>query len=140
MHTLLTRRPHAARLLGIAAAVVLGASACSGSSASDERRLPPQPDASNVASKVNVDEIFPPGEGRDLVLNNCQNCHTFVPIVVLQMDKDAWARNSLDHRERVTSLTDEEFKTLYTYLAANFHPGRPVPVLPKELLETWTSY
>ena len=102
--------------------------------------MPPQPDAKTVAEKVNLDEIFPPGDGRDLVLNNCQNCHTFVPIVVLQMDADAWTRNSIDHRERVTSLTDEEFKTLYTYLRANFHPGRPVPTLPKALLDTWTSY
>jgi hypothetical protein len=102
--------------------------------------MPPQPDAKTVAEKVNLDEIFPPGEGRDLVLNNCQNCHTFVPIVVLQMDEAAWTRNSIDHRERVTSLTDDEFKTLYTYLRANFHPGRPVPKLPKALLDTWTSY
>ena len=74
------------------------------------------------------------GPGRDLVLENCQNCHTFVPIVVLQMDKDAWQRNSLDHRERVTTLTDEQFKTLYEYLSTNFGPHRPVPKLPKELL------
>ena len=119
------------------------AAACSGSSSNDKpggRTMPPQPDAKTVADKVNLDEIFPPGEGRDLVLNNCQNCHTFVPIVVLQMDEAAWTRNSIDHRERVTSLTDEEIKTLYAYLRANFHPGRPVPKLPKALLDTWTSY
>ena len=119
----------------------IAAAACSGSTEKTSgRALPPQPDAKTVASKVNIDEIFPPGEGRDLVLNNCQNCHTFVPIVVLQMDADAWTRNSLDHRDRVTSLTDDEFKTLYSYLRANFHPGRPVPTLPKALLDTWTSY
>ena len=121
--------------------MVIVASACSGSTETGSgRAMPPQPDAKTVAEKVNLDEIFPPGDGRDLVLNNCQNCHTFVPIVVLQMDSDAWTRNSIDHRERVTSLTDEEFKTLYTYLRANFHPGRPVPTLPKALLDTWTSY
>ena len=102
--------------------------------------MPPQPDAKAVASKVNLDEIFPPGEGRDLVLNNCQNCHTFVPIVVLQMEEAAWTRNSIDHRERVTQVSDDDFKAIYTYLKANFHPGRPVPTLPKELLDTWTSY
>jgi hypothetical protein len=96
--------------------------------------------AARAASKIDMEEIFPPGPGRDLVLNNCQNCHTFVPIVVLQMEKDAWQRNSLDHRERVTTLSDAEFKMLYEYLTASFHPGRPVPKLPKELLETWTSY
>jgi mono/diheme cytochrome c family protein len=103
-------------------------------------------DATQTASgssgqiKVNLEEIFPPGPGRDLVLENCQNCHTFVPIVVLQMDKDAWQRNSLDHRERVSTLTDEQFKTVYEYLSTNFGPHRPVPKLPKELLKTWTGY
>ena len=92
------------------------------------------------ASKVNMDEIFPAGAGRDLVLNNCQNCHTFVPIVILQMDEDAWTRSSLDHRGRVAGLSDDEFKTLYTYLKANFNPNRPVPKLPQELLESWTTY
>jgi hypothetical protein len=118
----------------------VAAVACSEPSDGSGRPLPPQPDAKTVASKVNIDEIFPPGEGRDLVLNNCQNCHTFVPIVVLQMEEAAWTRNSIDHRERVTQLSDEDFKTLYAYLKANFHPGRPVPTLPKELLDTWTSY
>ena len=89
---------------------------------------------------VNVVGIFPAGPGRDLVLNNCQNCHTFAPIVILQMDQGAWQRNSLDHRQRVTTLTDEEFTVLYEYLAANFNPSRPVPTLPKELLESWTTY
>jgi cytochrome c5 len=130
-------------LLVLLAATAILAAACSGSTSTDApggRAMPPQPAAKAVASKVNLDEIFPPGEGRDIVLNNCQNCHTFVPIVVLQMEEAAWTRNSIDHRERVTQLSDEDFKTLYTYLKANFHPGRPVPTLPKELLDTWTSY
>jgi hypothetical protein len=96
--------------------------------------------ATTADGRLDMNAIFPPGPGRELLLNNCQNCHTFVPIVVLQMDKEAWQRNSLDHRERVTTLTDEEFKTLYEYLSANFNPDRPVPELPKALLETWTSY
>jgi hypothetical protein len=95
---------------------------------------------SGAPERIDMEAIFPPGPGRELVLNNCQNCHTFVPIVVLQMEKDAWQRNSIDHRERVTSVSDEEFKLMYEYLVANFNPDRPVPELPKELLETWTSY
>ena len=96
------------------------------------------PSPGSRSAKVNLDEIFPAGRGRDLVLNNCTSCHTFVPIVVLQMTKEAWERNSRDHRERVTSLSDDDFKTLYEYLVANFNPGRPVPTLPKGLLDTWT--
>lgn len=92
------------------------------------------------SAKVNIDEIFPAGRGRELLLNNCTGCHTFVPIVVLQMTKEAWERNSRDHRGRVAALSDADFKTLYQYLIANFNPDRPVPKLPKELLDTWTSY
>jgi hypothetical protein len=113
-----------------------GTSDAAGSRTSAEARAV----AAAAATKVDMEAIFPPGPGRELVLNNCTNCHTFVPIVVLQMEKEAWQRNSVDHRERVTSLTDEEFRILYEYLVTNFHPGRPVPKLPKELLETWTSY
>ena len=93
-----------------------------------------------ASAKVNIDAIFPAGKGRDLVLNNCTSCHTIVPIVVLQMTKEAWERNSRDHRGRVSVLSDAEYKTLYDYLIANFNPQRPVPELPKELLDTWTSY
>ena len=121
-------------------AVTAVTAACSGSTDTTKRDMPPQPDAATVAGKVDINQIFPPGEGRDLVLNNCQNCHTFVPIVVLQMEEDAWTRNSIDHRERVAQVSDQDFKTMYAYLKANFHPGRPVPKLPKELLDTWTSY
>lgn len=96
--------------------------------------------ASSGPNKVNIDAIFPAGRGRDLVLNNCQTCHTFVPIVVLQMDQNAWQRNGLDHRQRVPGVSDEDFKLLYEYLSSNFNPSRPVPTLPKELLESWTSY
>ncbi|MGE0703570.1 MAG: hypothetical protein AB7P22_06480 [Vicinamibacterales bacterium] len=112
--------------------------ASSASSAASSATAPVSTAASD--GRLDMDAIFPPGPGRDLVLNNCQNCHTFVPIVVLQMDKAAWQRNSIDHRERVTTLTDEEFKTLYEYLTANFNPDRPVPELPQDLLESWTSY
>ena len=96
--------------------------------------------AAKVSAKVDIDKIFPSGKGRDLILNNCTGCHTIVPIVVLQMTRDAWERNSRDHRARVTALSDEEFKTLYEYLIANFNPQRPVPELPTALLDTWTSY
>lgn len=93
-----------------------------------------------VPTKVDLDAIFPPGDGREVVLGSCQNCHTFVPIVILQMDKDAWRRNSLDHRERVATLSDEQFAQAYAYLAEHFGPHRPVPQLPPDLLKSWTTY
>ena len=89
---------------------------------------------------MDIDEIFPAGPGRDLLLNNCQNCHVWVPIVILQMDEAAWFRNGLEHRSRVEGLSDEEFELLYDYLSSTFTPDRPIPELPAALLEAWTSY
>ena len=37
--------------------------------------------------RLDMDKIFPPGLGRDLVLNNCQTCHVWVPIVTLRMNE-----------------------------------------------------
>lgn len=90
--------------------------------------------------RVDMDAIFPAGEGRELLLNNCQNCHTWVPIVVLQMNEQEWNRWAVEHRGRVSGIGDEEFATLHRYLISNFNPDRPVPELPAALLESWTTY
>ena len=89
---------------------------------------------------MDMDQIFPPGEGRDLVLNNCQSCHIWVPIVILQMNEEEWRRSQREHRERVEGLPDQDFETLYEYLVTTFTPDRPVPELPPALLEAWTTY
>lgn len=101
---------------------------------------PGSPTPGGDTTTLNMDEIFPPGPGRQLVLDNCTTCHTFVPIVVLQMTPEQWERNARDHRDRVLGLTDEEFKILYEYVTKNFNPDHPVPQLPEDLLTTWTSY
>ena len=118
------------------------ATACGGAAGESKTATPEAARAagSAAAGKVNIDAIFPAGRGRELLLNNCTSCHTFVPIVVLQMARGAWERNKLIHRDRVTALDDADFEALYEYLIANFNPDHPVPKLPKELLATWTSY
>ena len=127
----------------VAAGLVLAWGACGG--------VPPDPaeaEPSEAASTVtstnwstfNIRDLFPDGEGRELVFNNCQSCHVLVPILVLSMDDSAWSRNALEHRERVEGLSDADFRTLYAYLAASFPPNRPTPQLPPALLDTWTTY
>ena len=91
-------------------------------------------------SAFNINDVFPEGAGRELVLDNCQSCHVLVPILVLPLDEAAWYRSSLEHRERVEGLTDSEFETLYQYLASNFTPDRETPKLPPALLDSWTTY
>jgi hypothetical protein len=137
--TVAGRSCNAGRALFVASALTLGV-ACGGPAPTAPQEPEKPAPVTGQPTKVNMDEIFPPGPGRDLVLNNCQSCHPWVPIVILRMDKAAWSRNSLEHRERVKGLRDEEFKILYDYLSSTFTPDRPVPKLPPELLGTWTSY
>jgi hypothetical protein len=114
---------------------------CGGGTTSDSSE--PEPEAVVADSgpiRIDMDEIFPPAPGRDLVLNNCQTCHVWVPIVILQMDETQWARNASEHRDRVELVSDEDFELMYEYLATTFTPDRPVPELPEALLEAWTSY
>src|SRR5262245_12860831 len=102
MYSILTIRHE---LLAVAAALaVLGGCAVPASSPQPPqpaKAAPAAPAPDTQSAKVNLDEIFPPGRGRELLLNNCTTCHTFVPIVVLQMTKEAWERNGRDHRGRV---------------------------------------
>ena len=134
---------HWRRCLGprlLLGALLIAAVSCGGSGASEAPPEPPSVVTKPAPTRVDLDAIFPPGPGRDLVLNNCQSCHVWVPIVILQMDKDAWHRNSLEHRGRVEALSDEDFEVLYNYLSSTFTPERPVPELPAGLLEAWTTY
>ena len=110
----------------VASALTLAAG-CGGSVPSGAQPSKTPTATGSEPTRVNLDEIFPPGPGRDLVLDNCQSCHVWVPIVILQMDEAAWRRNSLEHRGRVEALNDEEFKVLYDYLSSTFTPDRARP-------------
>ena len=134
-------------LVSVAAIAVLVLASCGSATTSPGASQPvnptpgsAQPAAGSQPLKINLDEIFPSGKGRELLLNNCTSCHTFVPIVVLQMPKESWVRNASDHRDRVTAMNDTDYKILYDYIVENFNPDKPVPKLPKDLLDTWTSY
>lgn len=105
------------------------------------------------AQDVDLNEVFRCSAGdeagkqacmgaRDMILNNCTVCHTFVPIVMQQFDKGGW-QSLLDRHVgggRVDQLSPEDVATIRDYLAANFNSEHPQPDLPPELLETWTSY
>jgi hypothetical protein len=91
--------------------------------------------------RAEVDKIFPPGKGQDLVFQACVNCHNWVPLVLAGFDQNGWAQNKLNHRNRVSSLSDADFEYLYQYLVQTFPAGHPVPTnIPEDLLKEWTSY
>lgn len=70
---------------------------------------------------------------RNVLLNNCTSCHTFVPIVKAQKTAEAWNAFLAGHRERVPHLTDPDFQLLGDYLRSHYNDTEPVPVLPPAL-------
>ena len=77
---------------------------------------------------------------RELILQNCTSCHSFVPIVLQQFDADGWSALFERHRPRVPQLSDAQIQAMRGYLAANFNAATPPPELPPGLLKNWTSY
>lgn len=96
--------------------------------------------ASDDQTKVNINDYFPPGAGRELVLESCMGCHSVAPLIIARKTKGEWDSNAVEHRGNVSRLSDAEYKQIYEYLAANFYPGKPVPKLPPELLRGFTNY
>jgi hypothetical protein len=81
--------------------------------------------------KLDMYAIFPRGEGRDLVLDNCSSsCHNWVPLIQ-QKTKEDWATLCRDHIIRhgiVLSAADAG--ALCIYLQTHFNPETPLPKLP----------
>lgn len=87
--------------------------------------------ASGFTERVNLDEIAPPGPGRDLVIMNCDYCHSWVCTVRGQRTLDHWVMVEDVHRGRDwVIISDQDWNTLFTYLEKNFNDKNPVPTLP----------
>ena len=105
-----------------------------------------------VAQQLDLDQVFRCSEAsvprdsclqaREVILNNCTTCHTFVPIVMQGFDENGWRGLLTRHVEngRVSQVPAEQIENLRVYLAENFNGDEPPPELPPELMQTWTSY
>jgi len=124
--------------LALPPAPMLIAAAATPKAAPAAKKSTAKPAAKDVKLDMNV--LFPPGKGRDLVLDNCMNCHSMAPIVVSQKTRGEWEQLGASHRGTVARLNDEQFKLLLEYLILTFNPSHPVPQLPEELLSGWTNY
>lgn len=106
-----------------------------------------------VAQDLNIEEVFncapdgPIGDqspedclaARNVLLNNCTSCHTFVPIVKAQKPEAAWAPFLSAHRERVPHLSEDDFKLLGDFLRSHYNDTVPVPALPPALENLGTN-
>lgn len=129
------------------AGAMLGA-ACGGSSApaTDRTEAPVSasapaatPPASSTATAsgqaFKVGDVFPPGKGRELVLDTCGSCHSVGCSARDQRTADRWDSIKQGHRDKVTGLASADFDTLFAYLKENFNDKRPEPAIPAEFLQ-----
>ena len=84
---------------------------------------------------VNFDEIFPLGheQQRDLVIYSCGSCHSWACTVMGQRPIDHWTTIKATHRDFVSTMGDEDYDLLFSFLAENFNDTKPVPDLPEAL-------
>lgn len=127
------------------AAVLLGAftSACTdvGAPAAEEQAAA-QPAARPATSQTGaaaaadepatVVELFPPGEGREEVLNTCGSCHNVACSVIGQRSPERWDALEESHRDKITG---SDLGPMFAYLKAHFNDSQPEPKVPPRFLE-----
>jgi cytochrome c5 len=98
-----------------------------------------------ATTPANAQGALPQGEGRDLVVAACTQCHALAPILVGREGVAGWRRHVHNMVLRGAPLTAPEADTVIRYLATHFGPGNAPPgnvavALPagtgKELVET----
>jgi|GEM_PF-2326062 len=65
-------------------------------------------------------QVLPPGAGRELVIENCQGCHTLDRITNKQRDQTAWAATVRRMQGHGLSASDADIQGIVAYLAAAF--------------------
>jgi len=72
-------------------------------------------------------------ESRELILQHCTSCHSFVPIVKAQKTEAEWNAMLTTHRAYVPNASADDLRKIREYLIAHFNPQHPKPELPPEL-------
>lgn len=79
-------------------------------------------------------ELLPPGEGRDLVLTSCMNCHNLKVVVHARKNRADWDKSINDMIQRSAPIFLEEIEPIAVYLTSAF--GSDVPKLVNVNLAT----
>ena len=68
-------------------------------------------------------QTLAPGQGADVVEDNCQNCHGLDRITTAHHDADGWRAVVADMIGRGASLTDDQEAAVVAYLASHYGPS-----------------
>ena len=80
----------------------------------------------NQAPSQSSDEHpeFPPGDGREITIKVCSQCHTLDVIAEQQLDEDGW-KNMVDQMASMgASATEAQLDQIVHYLAKAFPPPK----------------
>ena len=95
----------------------------------------PEPEETQAAQPQTIADIFPEGEGRTLVLNNCAACHAVACAAIGQRSPARWEALQESHEEHIPSMSEEDLETVFTYLQSNFDNTQPEPEIPQAFLQ-----
>ena len=93
------------------------------------------PKAAESSQPFTVGSIFPPGEGRELVLNTCGSCHPVVCAARGQRTPERWDNLQKDHKDKLTNTTSAQLNVMFAYLKENFNDKKPEPQVPAEVVQ-----
>lgn len=79
-----------------------------------------------------VADIFPPGPGREQVMNNCASCHNVACAAIGQRSAQRWDALRDGHKEHMQGA---DLNVIFAYLKANFDDTKPAPNVPPRFLE-----
>lgn len=96
--------------------------------------------ASGTTTKLDLNVLVPPDDGRDLIIENCMACHSIAPILVSQKTAGEWQGTMVNHRSNMGGVSDADYERMTVYLTKHFGPDHTIPDLPPELLSGWTNY
>ena len=87
------------------------------------------------AMPATIADLFPEGDGKTLVLDNCSSCHAVACSTIGQRTSARWDNLKENHRDEVSGLGEEDLETMFAYLKANFSDSQPEPNVPPHFLE-----
>lgn len=144
MYTSTDAPSHSVRTIASAVAVLLAVGCGGGEPSMDESAGPssqegsaqaPEPQEAQAPQPQTIADIFPEGEGRALVLNNCAGCHAVACAAIGQRTPARWEALQESHGEHIPSMSEEDLDTIFTYLQSNFDDSQPEPQIPAAFLQ-----
>jgi cytochrome c5 len=129
--------PTTRAVAGLAAIAACGAFllACGKSTSSSAAPAPSSVSTGEPAKPFSVAGIFPPGTGREKVLETCGSCHSVVCCTRGQRTAERWDNIQKAHKDKLTGHAGDDVNAMFAYLKANFNETKPEPQVPADLLQ-----